>query len=93
VLIKYIPSASLSPTACGTLFWNHPSALLGVDLHAHQLADELRDRLQEIVRSGAIHPIFQPMVDVDTAKLWAMRHSLVSPMENLRVPASPPLGA
>lgn len=42
------------------------SALLGVDLHAQQLADQLRSKLQEIVRSGAFHPVFQPIVDVET---------------------------
>lgn len=40
------------------------SALLGVDLHAHQLADELRARLRVIVRSGAFHPVFQPIVEL-----------------------------
>jgi PAS domain S-box-containing protein len=42
------------------------SALLGVDLHAQQLADELRSRLHEIIRSDAFHPVFQPIVDLDT---------------------------
>ncbi|MGA8207966.1 MAG: EAL domain-containing protein [Candidatus Dormiibacterota bacterium] len=45
------------------------SALLGVDLHANQLADELRGRLQEIVRSGAFHPVFQPIVDLATGQV------------------------
>lgn len=42
------------------------SALLGVDLHANQLADQLRGRLQEIIRTDAFHPVFQPMIDVET---------------------------
>jgi PAS domain S-box-containing protein len=45
------------------------SALLGVELHAHQLAEELRGRLQEIVRSGAFHPVFQPIVELDTGRV------------------------
>jgi PAS domain S-box-containing protein len=42
------------------------SALLGVELHAHQLADQLRSKLHEIVRGDAYHPVFQPVVDVET---------------------------
>ncbi len=45
------------------------SALLGPDLHASQLAEELRGRLQEIVRSRAFHPVFQPIVDVETGQV------------------------
>lgn len=45
------------------------SALLGVELHALQLADELRGRLQEIVKSGAFHPVFQPIVELDTGRV------------------------
>jgi PAS domain S-box-containing protein len=45
------------------------SALLGVELHAHQLADELRGRLQEIVESGAFHTVFQPIVELDTGRV------------------------
>jgi PAS domain S-box-containing protein len=45
------------------------SALLGADLHAHQLADQLRSKLQEIVASDAFHPVFQPIVDVDTGQV------------------------
>jgi len=45
------------------------SALLGVDLHAHQLADELRARLHVIVRSGAFHPVFQPIVELDSGQV------------------------
>jgi PAS domain S-box-containing protein len=42
------------------------SALLGVELHANQLADQLRSRLGEIISSDAFHPDFQPIVEVDT---------------------------
>jgi PAS domain S-box-containing protein len=45
------------------------SALLGVELHAQQLADELRSRLHEIVRSGAFHPVFQPIVELDSGRV------------------------
>jgi len=45
------------------------SALLGVELHALQLADQLRSRLHEIIRSDAFHPVFQPIVDVDTGQV------------------------
>ncbi|MFZ0168827.1 MAG: EAL domain-containing protein [Candidatus Dormiibacterota bacterium] len=42
------------------------SALLGVDLHANQLADQLRGRLHEITETDAFHPVFQPVIDVET---------------------------
>jgi PAS domain S-box-containing protein len=42
------------------------SALLGVELHAHQLADQLRRKLHEIISSDAFHPVFQPIVDIDS---------------------------
>jgi PAS domain S-box-containing protein len=45
------------------------SALLGVDLHANQLADQLRSRLGEIVRSREFHPVFQPIVEVETGQV------------------------
>ena len=45
------------------------SALLGVELHAHQLAEELRGRLQEIVKNGAFHPLFQPIVELETGRV------------------------
>jgi EAL domain-containing protein (putative c-di-GMP-specific phosphodiesterase class I) len=45
------------------------SALLGVDLHANQLADQLRNRLGEIVRSREFHPVFQPIVEVETGQV------------------------
>jgi PAS domain S-box-containing protein len=45
------------------------SALLGVDLHANQLADELRSRLQEIIKRRAFHPVFQPIVEFDTGQV------------------------
>jgi EAL domain-containing protein (putative c-di-GMP-specific phosphodiesterase class I) len=40
------------------------SALLGVDLHANLLADEMRRGLQDIIKRRAFHPVFQPIVDV-----------------------------
>jgi PAS domain S-box-containing protein len=45
------------------------SALLAVDLHADRLADQLRSRLKEIVRDRGFHPVFQPIVEVDTGRL------------------------
>jgi EAL domain-containing protein (putative c-di-GMP-specific phosphodiesterase class I) len=42
------------------------SALLGVELHANQLADELRRKLREIISTAAFHPVFQPIIDLDT---------------------------
>jgi PAS domain S-box-containing protein len=45
------------------------SALLGVDLHAHQMAEELRARLEVIVKSGAFHPVFQPVVELASGRV------------------------
>ena len=50
-------------------FGSAASALLAVDLHADRLVDQLRSRLQKIVRSRAFHPVFQPIVDVDTGQV------------------------
>lgn len=45
------------------------SALLGVELHANQLADQLRSRLGQIVTSREFHPVFQPIVEVETGQV------------------------
>lgn len=45
------------------------SALLAVDLHADRLVDQLRGRLQAIVSTRAFHPVFQPIVEVDTGQV------------------------
>ena len=50
-------------------FSTTPSAILSERLHARRFETATRDRLATVLRSGAFHPVFQPIVELATGEV------------------------